>query len=212
MSAHPSAFELDALAVGAADETATAHVRECSHCQAHLVRVQQPLPMPAWAVQLAHAPSPRKWLRWPTALGLASIAAASVLLVARPRPLDPGEKGSPSIALYVKRGGAVSLWDGRAPLHPGDAIELKVAAQGYARVAVASVEGASFVELYQGAIEGDGLLPWSWTVDSAPGPEILLISFSNWPVTLAEQRAGLEHPQRTTAVWATRLELRKEPR
>jgi hypothetical protein len=116
----------------------------------------------------------------------------------------------PSITVYIKRDGVVSLWDGQAPVQPGDALQLKVAAGGYSRVTVAALQDGTLTELYAGSAAGEGLLPRSWTVDEAPDPEVLLVAFSRSPLTKAGQEAALAKLPRTGEIWATRLQLAKK--
>jgi len=123
---------------------------------------------------------------------------------------DRGAKGMPSIAVYIKRDGVVSLWDGQAAVQPGDALQLKVASGGYSRVTVAAWQDGTLKELYAGSARAEGLLPRSWTVDEAPDPEVLLVAFSRSPLTKAGQEAALATLPRTREIWATRLQLVKK--
>jgi hypothetical protein len=216
VTAHPSMLRLDAFSLGADDAVAAAHLRECARCAAHVTRVQQTLPIPNWVRELGTSPRRRhgkwSWLyRWSIAFVLA-LTVGAVLLRAKPwKPdqSDRGMKGTPSVAVYVKRDGAVSLWDGRAPLQPGDAVQLKVAPRGYSRVAVSALQDGALTPLYEGPATGEALLPRSFTVDDAPGPEVLLIAFSRSPLTPAGQEAALAKLPRTEEVWATRLQFVK---
>ena len=52
MTVHPSKLRLDALSLGADDPSAAAHLGECEQCAAHVARVQQTLPIPAWVREL----------------------------------------------------------------------------------------------------------------------------------------------------------------
>src|SRR5439155_8785211 len=148
MNGHPSFLELDRLALGSADPQAAAHIESCETCRAQVSRVQQAPPVPAWVGNLGSAKSSRRtW--WAGSVG-ALAAIALVLIVATPRRGrngDPGAKGAPSVAVYVKRGDVVSLWDGHAPFASGDALRLKISPQGFGRVAVASVQGDTITEL-----------------------------------------------------------------
>jgi hypothetical protein len=141
------------------------------------------------------------------------VAGGGVVLRANPwktDQFDRGAKGMPSIAVYIKRDGAVSLWDGQAPVQAGDAVQLKVAAEGYSRVTVSALQEGTLTQLYSGPSAGEGLLPRSWTVDDAPGPEVLLVAFSRSPLTKAGQEAALATLPRTREIWATRLQFVKK--
>jgi hypothetical protein len=219
VSAHPSMLQLDAMSLGRGDENTAAHVHGCARCAAHVARVQQALPVPAWLRELdpSQRRRPRRWswlYRFSLVAAVVLIAfGGGVLLRAKPwntDRFDRGAKGTPSIAVYIKRHGAVSLWDGQAPVQAGDAVQLKVAAEGYSRVTVSALQEGTLTQLYAGPAAGEGLLPRSWTVDEAPGPEVLLVAFSRSPLTKAGQEAALATLPRTREIWATRLQLVKK--
>src|SRR2546423_8709392 len=117
MNAHPSFLELDMHALGASNTAIAAHVQSCARCQAHCSRLQPP-PLPGWAQKLAQ--EKRCFGSWSRVWRLAALcAAAVVVLVILPKSLrrpEPGVKGSPSVAVYMKRGAAVRLWDGEEPV------------------------------------------------------------------------------------------------
>jgi len=215
VSEHPSLLALDRFSVDRQDPAVAAHVATCARCSGHLQRVAAPPPEPPWLRGLERRGGKRLraiswWHRWSlVCAGVLTIGGGALLLRSR-EPLDAGAKGMPSIAVYIKRGDAVSLWDGRSAVHAGDAVQLKVAATGYARVTVAAAGGGELTELYSGPAARDGLLPRSWTVDDAPGPEILLVAFSQTPLSKDRQEAALAALPRTPEVWATRLELSKK--
>jgi hypothetical protein len=221
MSAHPSMLQLDSMALGAGYASTPVHVQECARCAAHVTRVRQALPTPAWLRELGPSQRAarriRPWLYGWSLAGLAVLfGGAGLLLRERPRSGDAsselGAKGMPSIAVYIKRDGAISLWDGRAPVQAGDALQLKVAVEGYSRVTVAALQEGTLTPLYAAPASGEGLLPRSWTVDDAPGPEVLLVVFSREPLTKAGQEAALAKLPRTREIWATRLQFAKKER
>jgi len=211
-------LQLDAASLGKGDASTAAHLEGCARCAAHLARVQQALPVPAWVRELGPSQPgrPRRWwwlYRWSLLAAVVLVAGGGVFLGVKPweaDQFDRGAKGTPSIAVYIKRDGAVSLWDGQAPVQAGDAVQLKVAAKGYSRVTVAALQEGTLTQLYAGPAAGEALLPRSWTVDDAPGPEILLVAFSRSPLTKAGQEAALATLPRTREVWATRLQLVKK--
>jgi hypothetical protein len=220
VSAHPSLLQLDRASVGAGDAGTADHLRACARCSAHVGRVQQELPIPAWVRELGasrRGAAGKDWWLHPRSLlgAVVLLGAAGLFLWKIPSRIDQweaGAKGMPSVAVYVKRGGAVSLWDGVAPLQVGDAVQLKVAVEGYSRVTVAAVQDGTLTQLYAAPASGEGLLPRSWTVDDAPGPEILLVAFSRAPLTEAGQQEALATLPRTREIWATRLQFAKKER
>jgi hypothetical protein len=153
-------------------------------------------------------------------LGAAAAAGAAAVILAspKPRPHDmtilPGTlvaaKGSPSVALYLKRGEQVSLWDGHAPVRPGDRLRLEVAAEGLGHVLVAAPGGFA-QPLFSGAIDPKkpALLPTSWLVDDSPGSESLLVVLSAEPLSADEATAAVAAHQRDGRVWTTELTLPK---
>lgn len=213
MNGHPSYLALDSLALGASDAATAAHVSSCGRCSTYLAELQ-PSPMPERVRQLEQERRPG-WLSGIRLPHLAAVCAAAVLAaIVLPgvfRHQDLAAKGSPSVAVYVKHGASVSLWDGRAPVSPGDGLQLKVAPAGFSRVTVASVAAAKVVELIASEINprGETTLPRSWTLDAEPGPEVLLIVFSRAPLSPADLRAARDDLPRTRRLWSTRVELFK---
>jgi len=205
---HPSFFQLDRMVLGSADPEVATHVQDCEICLAHLGRVQQLLPIPAWLGDLEKT----RWTWWLGGLGACAAAIAVILMIRGPQqPAEVGAKGAPSVAVYVKRGESVSLWDGRAPFAPGDAFRLKISAQGFGRIVVASIQKDGITELYAGPVSarGESMLPPSWTLDAAPGPDILLLVFSQAPLTEDGLRRVAAQLPRTKEIWSTRLTLTK---
>jgi hypothetical protein len=212
MNGHPSFLQLDRFALGAANPQVAAHVEDCATCRAQVSRAQQSPPVPAWVGEIRTAKRLRRawWLG-----GLGAVAAVAVVLMIAMRPPrldgDTGAKGAPSVAIYVKRGEAISLWDGRAPFAPGEAFRVKISPQGFERVAIASLRGDALTELYAAPVNarGESVLPPSWTLDSEPGPEVLLLVFSHAPLSEDGLRGAAARLPRTREVWATRLTLTK---
>ena len=213
MSGHPSFLQLDRHALGAGDGTTARHLEACAECRAHLGRLGQPVSPPEWVRALEDQPRSR-WLRWPQLAALGALACAAVVFAMLPGRRDPedlGRKGSPSVAVYVKRGERVSLWDGSAPFRAGDGLQLRVMPSGFPHATVASVEGASLRRLYSASVppEGTTLLPLSFTLDAAPGPEVLLLVFSAGEPSDHELKNALVELPRGRRQWATRLTLAK---
>jgi hypothetical protein len=214
MTGHPSFLQLDRLVLGIDDPGTAAHLKACDECRAHVGRCEMPAPVPAATRELAMRSvrliQLRRWLLGlPAAVVVAAFLALGVHRI--PGRDATSSKGSPSVAVYVKHGAAVSLWDGRAPLFPGDGLQLKVAPAGFSRVTVASVAAASIDELYAGEVEarGETTLPRSWTLDADPGPEVMLIVFSRVPLSSSELRMVRDDLPRTRRLWSTRVEFWK---
>ena len=204
---HPSFLQLDRFALGSGDAEISEHLRDCQPCNAHFGRSSLPVAMPAWAREL---PKPRRW-RW-TLLALSLSTAAAVAVVVVPRGhSEVTAKGNPSVAVYLRRGEHVSLWDGVQPLQPGDAVQLKVQTFGYSRITVGSIESGKVQTLYEGVAQADAatLLPQAFTLDGANHDEALLVVFSREPLSQDELRAARESQRRDSRQWTTVLELTK---
>lgn len=213
MSAHPSFLRLDRLALGADDREAAAHATSCSGCAAHLERCAQRLSVPGWAGALAH-PRRTRWWRSPHLVAIGGMAALAVVVAIGPR-LAPREgvssKGSPAVAVYVKRGERVVLWNGVQPLHAGDSVQLRVQPAGFAHVTVGAVEGTTVHELYRAESAGNStlLVAQAFTLDGASPDERLLVVFSQSPLSDRDLHDAREKLPRDARLWATLLDLTK---
>jgi hypothetical protein len=211
MTEHPSFLQLDRFVLGVAGSGTAAHVQGCELCRAHLGRCELLAPAPAALRERAARWRPALRTGW--LFTLPAMLALGLFIAFRPPLRDEvTAKNAPSVAVYVKHGAAVSLWDGRAPLSPGDGLRLKVAPAGFSRVTVASVGLSAIVELYAGEVDarGETLLPESWTVDADPRPEIVLVVFSRAPLSPADLRAARDDLPRSKRLWSTRMELWKK--
>ncbi|MGC4120954.1 MAG: hypothetical protein QM765_41540 [Myxococcales bacterium] len=213
--AHPSFLELDRAALGSIGEPLRQHLESCQACRSHVERVQQPLPVPAWIREEATRPK-RRWL--PSLAGsLAALATAAVaFFVLWSGPVSKPEvqiKGQAAVALFVKRGEQVRLWDGRSPVRPGDLLRLKVVPEGLGQVLVAvPTPDGGLSALYQGVIatREETLLPESWRVDDSAGPEVLAIALSAERIDVGTLKQALEQTAPRADLWTTVLSLQKE--
>ncbi len=221
---HPSYLELDRLALGEPpDERLREHVASCARCKAHLENARRAGPVPAWVGNLDRRAPRRARTRWLWAGGFASAAAAAALLVVFTRTTtnESGSgyttvKGSASVAVHIKRGNRVSLWDGHSRVMPADALRLEVVPDGHRYVAVFAervVDGnVRHAELYAGPLPDSDdatVLPKAWKVDAEPGPETIIVVMSNAPVSEDELRQGTRQLLRKGA-WVRRLTFEKE--
>jgi hypothetical protein len=205
MVSHPSYLQLDRLALGDGSPDLAAHVEGCRECGAHLGRLLLPVAVPR---ELPRAKS-RKWLWSLLALSLSSAAAVAVVVLPQRHP-GVTAKGSPSVAVYLRRAGRVSLWDGVHPLQAGDAVQLKVQSFGYSRITVGAVESKQVQTLYEGEAQPGTatLLPQAFTLDGRGG-DALLVVFSRAPLTPEDLRAARESRRRDEELWTTVLDLTK---
>lgn len=217
---HPSYFALDRFALGEPDETTRSHVAACPRCAEYVESVQPTeAPMPLALHRKRRSP------RAAIALGLLVplVAAAAALFYVRSSPPeevaaiprhDPyvGVRGTPAIGVYVRRGNAISLWDGNATFSPGDTIRVKVIPEGFEHVRVFAVENGRANELYSGRLvlddAGESLLPPAWQLDAEPGSETIVVVLGRGPAaelsneTLARDSDG-------TSLWVRRFVLPK---
>jgi hypothetical protein len=193
-AAHPSYLALDRAALGSAAHELTEHLAACETCRRYVEALGQapPLselsPIRAGIAQKSRNTRRARWL----GAGSALAAAACLLLFVTRKPpsVDQpapyvGAKGLSSVWIYVKRGSATKLWDGKQPLTGGDRLRIKVDPAGYRRVDVYSVKDPEAPELlYSGSITPSQsvTLPDAWEIDSEPGAERLFVVFSNEPV------------------------------
>lgn len=205
---HPSFLALNRAAL--AGEGLAPHLEGCPACAAYLSRLQAAPPLPAWTAELAdEEPRSRSWMG--LLLG-GVLAAGAVALMVHPRP-SVTAKGAPSVAVYVKRGDAVLVWDGSAPLIPGDRIQLQVFPDFRRSATVIALSDPSSPRiLYSGELpEGRPTqLPVSFRVDDSPGPEQILIVLGSSPAVLQDlpSIAASSGP----SFWTLRLVLPKERR
>ncbi len=202
---HPSFLELDRLALGEGAAQTRSHVDACARCSAHLAQLREPVVTPAWVLDTAAARPfrlPRlRWLGGLVAAGAAAIAAF-VLVVPEAPPPYVAPKGRPSVAVYIARGERSVLWNGSDALRPGDRIRLKVAPEGYSWIAVSALaHDGALGTLHRAQIDpgSEYLLPESFRLDDAAGPERIHIALDVGPVDPRD------------AAWTTTLEIPKEP-
>ncbi len=200
---HPSFLELDRVALGVEVASATrTHLSSCERCRLHVERLESHEAPPAWVRDLAKPRrSRRSWL-FGGGFALAAAAAVLVMLFVRGDHRDDSfttVKGEPSVALHIKRGDAVFVWDGVEPVRPGDQLRLEIAASGHLRVQVLSAGDVSLYDAPIAAGSGSLLLPTAWEVDAEPGTETLTIVLSEggptWRTTLKLTKTTEEDPQ-----------------
>lgn len=211
MTEHPSGMALDLLAMGAGDPQVATHVEACAACAAvvHERRAFDEIRAPARVLQ--PAPKARKPLWW--LLGPALACAAMVVFVLSDDDVGLREKAAPAVGVHVKRDEALSLWNGRDALRPGDTLQIEVTGSGYEHIAIASQEPDRLVWLYNGNVKKDEhgrvLVPISVVVDANGDHETLGVVMSRKardPATLA---TDLQQLRREREVWATTLSFKK---
>jgi hypothetical protein len=186
------------------------HVAGCARCRAYLADLD------AMAAAGGSAPARKRsrWSRrtWPIASALAIAAAAFLVVRGRSTPRGyVGTKGAPSVQLLVHRGASTWVWDGRAPVHPGDSIALRVSCAGLERVAVAAPVRTEWARLAESTCPGaDEALPFTLVVDAEPADESFGVVFSREAMGDRALREAVEATTRTSGVWVTRFVVPKE--
>jgi hypothetical protein len=215
MNGHPSRLALDRAAFEEPSSELQQHLAGCAECRDHLALIRSAPPVPAWVRELPkREPAWRRWFRLPTLVGTGVLAAACALLLMM-RPDYVGEKGTEAtFAVHVLRGGQRFIYSGAEKLRAGDRVQLEASARGYRQVAVGAIDAGGAVQpLYVGAlVAGARFLPASWTLDAAPGPERLVIAFSDQPLSAAQLADAARRQPRGKPVQASVIELQKEPR
>ena len=193
IQAHPSFLALDRLVLGKPEGEVVEHVRGCELCRAHLERLLSTAPLPQ---ALRNLGGPSVWRRWlaqttPKQLafgGLAGACAAAAVVVMLPGGpgATPGTgsteppgylaaKGLATVAVWVKHGDDVRLWDGAGAVTPGDRLQLEIEPGTHRWFAL--LAGEEGVRVAEGDLEPERrhLLPRSFVVDGAPGSETLVV-------------------------------------
>lgn len=180
MSIHPSFMTLDRAALGDVDAEVKAHLEGCAACRDHvakssvapddlaLARVQRR----AADASRARRPTPP----WIAAAAAVVIAVSAMLFLQKPAQDTLISKGAPSVAVYVRRGDTVFLWNGKDTLRSGDMIRLRIVPEEARYVTVAGQSGES---LYKGELAPpETTLPIAWRLDEKGDAERLRVGFA----------------------------------
>jgi hypothetical protein len=129
--------------------------------------------------------------------------------------VDDGIKGGRAVGVYVRRGSHTFLWDGSAPVEPGDALRLKLVPDGMTQVHVFGETGgarARLALLHRADIapDRDALLDTAWRVDGAGGREVLVVVLSRRPLSRAAAEAAARAGGMGEELWVARLVLAKQ--
>lgn len=181
------------------------HLAECDRCRSYVEHLAAVDVRPIALVE-------RRNKSWLPALVAAALAIAVVIIVlAWPRHTAPtvAVKGEPGVQVLVHRGAETMLWDPSLPVRARDALALRVACEGMARVSVLVPEATGWHLAFEGPCQ-DGVLPFTLVVDDQAGIERIsvVLSQTELEVTAAQRAAELE--TRSTALWTTRFTFAKE--
>jgi hypothetical protein len=197
------------------DAGVEAHVAGCERCRQYLASLDglQASAPSAPFVGARPALARRRWALPVAAAGALAMAATFLALV-RSRSIEPGAyvgvKGTPAVQLLVHRERETRIWDGRSPVHPGDALALRVACEGLKHVVVASPANGGWVRLSGTACpEHDEPLPFTLKVDSDPGDEQVAVVLSQDEIDDQTLERAISESRRTADVWVVSFLLPK---
>jgi hypothetical protein len=213
---HFSTFELDVhFANGRpSGSTIERHILECARCSDYLHELEELGRVPPRAVAPAASRLPGRTRMWAVPAAGALAVAAVAMIVARGRNHEEdayvGIKGTPAVQVLVRSQDRSEIWDGRAPVHPGDALALRIACEGFTEVAVLTPAAGRWARVSQGVCPASGTpLPFTLVVDDAPGEERLGVVLSGRRLTDEALEAAAERELRNREVWAVRLAFPK---
>lgn len=223
---HLSSFALDVYWASrrAADEAIDAHLELCARCRSYLESLDAVSAASPPASERASA-EPRltqqrprsrgSWWVYATAASFALLGG--IWLGSRTHELSSsntnyvGIKGAPAVQLLVHRASDTHVWDGRSPVQPGDALALRVACDGFSKLAVAAPGSNGWKRLSQVACPSrDGALPFTLIVDEQPGDERFAVVLSRHSLDDVGLARAIVEKQQTSAAWVVEFDLPKE--
>lgn len=205
----PTTFALDVyFAAGEqGDETLAAHVASCARCSAYLAQLSAPQPLPRMA---AERPRRRSASRFVVISAVISACAAVALFL---RSGDyVGTKGVPAVQALIRGSEQARVWDGKTPLHAGDAVALRIACDRFTHVAVAvprSGARGEWSRVFDGRCSEQAPLPFTLVADDKPGSERIDVVFSRAALDDEALQSALSLGERSETVWVNELVLHK---
>ncbi|MEO6772465.1 MAG: hypothetical protein ABI437_05425 [Kofleriaceae bacterium] len=183
------------------------HLATCERCHAyvdHLAAIDRPI-----EVRARPKRPKRSWL--PTLLATALAIALVIVVLAWPGHRAPriAIKGEPGVEVLVHRGAETVVWNTSLRVRAHDALALRVACEGMARVSVLVPDATGWHLAFEGSCQ-DEVLPFTLVVDDQPGVEQIsvVLSQSQLDVDAVQRATALE--TRSAALWTTRFTFAKE--
>jgi len=205
------------------------HIDECDPCRAYLAMLDEveasDLDEGATVIRPRARGVRHVRILAQTTAGLA--LAAGVALFVRnaleaPGTVYVGVKGTPSVQLLVHRGGETAIWDGRSPVHAGDAIAVRAACGDLANVSVATEDAArgEWTRLsdatcpkgddpWKGPPGGD-VLPFTLVVDGESSVERIAVVMSGTRLSDDELTRVAHDSERSARAWVVRFVIPEE--
>ena len=211
-STEPTTFALDLyFAAGAqGDDALAAHVAGCTRCAAYLARLAAQPPVMALPPMTAPRPQRRSASRL-AAISVAVSACAAFAVWIRSADYV-GSKGVPAVQALVRGREQARVWDGKTPLHPGDAIALRTACDRFSHVTVVVPRSGARGDrerVFDGPCSEQEPLPFTLVADDKAGSERIEVVFSRALLDDAALRLALERGERGESVWVNELVLHK---
>ncbi len=198
------------------DAALESHVADCDRCRTYLASLDAlaetgaPLPSPTPSKSGA---TRRQWAAAVAGgVALAAGIALALALALRDKPMAyVGIKGTPAVQLLLHRDRNTHVWDGHSPLHPGDALALRVACEGLKRVVVATPGASGWVRLSSTGcpVNGDPL-PFTLQVDDEPGNEKLAVVLSQDELDDDALQKAIAEARQTADTWVLSYVMPKE--
>jgi hypothetical protein len=146
-------------------------------------------------------------------LAAAAVAAISIGWRLREKThVDPvahyvAPKSAPAVQVLLHREGRTTIWDSVTPVRPRDALALRVACEGLARVSVLvpPSSGSAWTRVSEGVCMEAGILPFTLVVDDQPGDERAAVVFSRTMLDEQSARTSVEQKTRAGDVWTVEL-------
>jgi hypothetical protein len=210
MKEHPSWLDLDAYHLGEGDAAVQRHVQNCVRCERYLRSLSPNDSLPDW---LANVPAPPTRSRYKPAIALAATAVLACLFalgfqVSKPQTRS---KHTPSVLVHARQGERVTLWDGRSPFSEGDGVRFEVQPSGFERVAVVLNEADSAQLLYEGPVQPDGLMPISFSFDSASAAEVVDVVLSHQQLDLNAAAVAAQKRTQNEQLWVAHFVFPRAP-
>lgn len=208
-----STFALDVYwASGRSGDAALeAHVADCDRCRTYLASLDALAETGPALPSLAPSKGSASRRPWAVAAIGALALAAGLALVLRDEDGYVGIKGTPAVQLLLHRDRDTRVWDGHSPLHPGDALALRVACEGLKRVVVATPGASGWVRLSSTGCPANGdPLPFTLQVDDEPGDEKLAVVLSQDELDDDALQKAIAETRQTADTWVLSYVMPKE--
>jgi hypothetical protein len=200
------------------------HVEECARCREYLAMLDDvdatPLAEDATSIRVRPRTQEPRGVLARVTLALAFAAGVGVFvesaLQTPAKPTYVGVKGTPSVQLLVHRGNETAIWDGRSPVHAGDAIAVRAACGALGNVSVAA-DHASHGARGQWARlsdalcpKSDAVLPFTLIVDGLSEDEHIAVVMSDARLSDDELGRAVDDSERSPHVWVVRFVIPEE--